>query len=78
MTKEDVAAALMRVGPLLELKGEPSFRTNAYQQRRPGHPQFPGDLTALVAAGRVSARSAASASTLQEKITTLVTTGRLP
>ena len=31
MTKEDVAAALLEYGQLLELKGEPSFRTLSYQ-----------------------------------------------
>ena len=54
MTKEDVAAALLEYGQLLELKGEPSFRTLSYQTAARAILEYPGDFPALVAAGRVT------------------------
>ena len=53
MTKEDVAAALQEIGILLELKGEPSFRTLSYHTAARALLEFEGDFPALVVAGRV-------------------------
>lgn len=77
MTKEDVAAALSEYGQLLELKGEPAFRTLSYQTASRAILEYPGDFPALVAAGRVT-EIAGIGSTLKAKIETLVSTGRLP
>src|SRR6476619_5757712 len=54
MTKEDVAAALIEYGQLLELKGEPSFRTLSYHTAARAILEYPGDFPTLVAAGRVT------------------------
>jgi DNA polymerase (family X) len=77
MTKEDVAAALSEYGQLLELKGEPSFRTLSYQTASRAILDFDGDFAALVAAGRVGEIHGIGA-TLKTKIDTLMATGRLP
>src|SRR5262245_23516995 len=77
MTKEDVAAALLEYGQLLELKGEPSFRTLSYQTAARAILDYPGDFPALVAAGRVSEIHGIG-STLKAKVDTLMSTGRLP
>lgn len=77
MTKDDVADALEEIGTLLELKGENSFRTNAYHNGARAVRQLDGDLSELVQQGRLEeARGIGDA--LRDKITTLVTTGRLP
>lgn len=77
MTQEDVAAALDEIGTLLALKGENSFRCNAYHNAARIIQQLPGDLKQLVADGNLGAVRGVG-DTLQEKITTLVTTGQLP
>jgi DNA polymerase (family X) len=77
MTKEDVAAALIEYGQLLELKGEPAFRTLSYQTAARSILEYPGDFPALVAAGRVTDIHGIG-STLKAKIDTLLSTGRLP
>jgi DNA polymerase (family 10) len=77
MTKDDVASALDEIGTLLQLTGENDFRTRAYQNGARAISQFEGDFKQLVAAGQLGTiRGIGEA--LQEKITTLVTTGRLP
>ncbi len=77
MSKDDVADALDEIGTLLELKGENSFRTNAYHNAARLVQQLPGDLKQMVADGKLSeVRGIGEA--LTEKITTLVTTGKLP
>ena len=77
MTKDDVADALDEIGTLLELKGENSFRTNAYHNAARLIQSLSGDLAQMVAAGTLGdVRGIGDA--LQEKITTLVTTGKLP
>lgn len=77
MTKDDVAAALDEIGTLLELKGENAFRANAYHNAARTIQQVPGDLKQLVAENKLGAvRGIGEA--LVEKITTLVTTGKLP
>jgi DNA polymerase (family 10) len=77
MTKEDVAAALIEYGQLLELKGEPSFRTLSYQTAARAILEFGGNFNGLVAAGRVD-EIGGIGSTLKAKIESLVNTGRLP
>jgi len=77
MTKEDVAAVLIEYGQLLELKGEPSFRTLSYHTAARAILEYSGDFPALVAAGRVSDIHGIG-STLKTKIDTLMATGRLP
>jgi len=77
MTKDDVADALDEIGTLLELKGENAFRCNAYYNGGRTVRSLPDDLGTLIAAGRLGeVRGIGEA--LREKITTLVTTGRLP
>ena len=49
MTKDEVAASLDEIGTLLELKGENSFRCNAYHNAARTIQQLPGDLQQLVA-----------------------------
>lgn len=77
MTKDEVAVALDEIGTLLELQGESPFRTNAYHNGARAVQQIEGDLKELVAAGKlVGIRGIGEA--LRDKITTLVTTGKLP
>ena len=77
MSKDDVAAALDEIGTLLELKGENPFRANAYHSAARTILQMAGDLKQIVAEGKLGeVRGIGEA--LQEKIATLVTTGRLP
>lgn len=77
MTKEEVAAILDEIGTLLELKGENPYRSNAYHNAARIVQQLEGDLQDLVASGKL-AEVRGIGQTLQEKIATLVTTGRLP
>jgi DNA polymerase (family 10) len=77
MTKEEVAAALDEIGTLLELQGENPFRCNAYHQAARIIQQLPEDLQQLVASGKL-AEVRGIGQTLREKISTLVSTGRLP
>lgn len=77
MIKDEVAAALEEIGTLLELKGENSFRCNAYHNAARAILQVEGDLKELIDEKRLGdVRGIGSA--MLEKITTLVTTGRLP
>ena len=76
MSKDEVAAALDEIGTLLELQGESSFRTNAYHNGARVVQQLEGDLKQLVTEKQLGEVRGIGA-TLQEKITTLVTTGRL-
>src|SRR4051794_26502031 len=77
MTKEEVADALDEIGTLLELQGENAFRANAYHNGARAVLQMQGDIADVVAAGQLAGVSGIG-ETLREKITTLVTTGRLP
>src|SRR5215470_11540059 len=77
MTKDDVADALDEIGTLLALQGENAFRCNAYHNAARAVRQLDGDLAAMVAANRLDAvRGIGDA--IQQKVTTLVTTGKLP
>jgi DNA polymerase (family 10) len=77
MTKDEVAEALDEIGTLLELKGENSFRCNAYHNAARTIQQLDGDLKQLVAEKKL-AEVRGIGEALQDKITTLITTGRLP
>ncbi len=77
MTNDEVAAALDEIGTLLELQGENPFRSNAYHNAARIVQQLQGDIRDFVAAGKLDELPGIG-DTLKEKITTLVTTGRLP
>jgi DNA polymerase (family 10) len=77
MTKDEVADALDEIGLLLELKGENPFKTNAYHNGARALRQLVDDLPARVAAGKLGDIPGIG-DALREKITLLVTTGRLP
>lgn len=77
MTKDQVAAILGEIGTLLELKGENSFRTNAYHNAARVIEQLEEDLETVVQQGRLGSIPGIGA-TMTEKITTLVRTGALP
>lgn len=77
MSKDDVADALDEIGTLLELKGENAFRTNAYHNAARLIQQLPGDLAQMVVNGTL-AEVRGIGDALSQKITTLVTTGKLP
>src|SRR5258707_14551801 len=76
MDKDRVAAALDEMGTLLELQGENPFRCNAYHNGARALEQMEGNLAELVAAKKLS-EVPGIGDTLQQKIITLVTTGRL-
>ncbi|MDB5308489.1 MAG: polymerase/3-5 exonuclease PolX [Gemmataceae bacterium] len=77
MTKDEVADALDEIGTLLELKGENAFRTGAYHNGARAVRQLPGDLKEVVEQQKLGeVRGIGEA--LRDKITILVTTGRLP
>jgi DNA polymerase (family 10) len=77
MDKETVAMILDEIGTLLELQGENAFRCNAYHNGARAIEQLETNLADVVASGKLGEVPGIGA-TLREKITTLVTTGRLP
>lgn len=77
MDKHEVAAVLDEIGTLLELQGENKFRTQAYYRAARAIQQMEGSLAEVVAADKLLEVPGIGA-TLKDKITTLVTTGRLP
>jgi DNA polymerase (family X) len=77
MNKEQVAAILSEIGTLLELQGESSFRSNAYHNGARVIEQLETDLDEIVSQGKLGDIRGIG-DTLKEKITTLVTTGKLP
>ena len=77
MDKDRVAAALDEMGTLLELQGENPFRCNAYHNAARVIEQLETNLADVVAQGKLGDIRGIG-DTLQEKITTLVTTGSLP
>ncbi|MBW2062202.1 MAG: DNA polymerase/3'-5' exonuclease PolX [Deltaproteobacteria bacterium] len=76
MERKEIAKALEEIGTLLELKGENPFKIRAYQQAARTVLQIEGDLTELVENGGL-AKVKGIGKALSEKITELVTTGRL-
>src|SRR5438477_4588082 len=77
MDKEQVAAILSEIGTLLEVQGENPFRCQAYHNAARAIEQLEENLATVVADGRLSTIRGIG-ETLQDKITTLVTTGKLP
>jgi len=77
MDKDQVAAILVEIGTLLELKGENPFKTRAYQNAARTLEGLTEPLERIVAEDRLKGMKGIGEA-LQEKITTLVTTGRLP
>jgi DNA polymerase (family 10) len=77
MTKDQVAEILSEIGTLLELKGENPFKTRAYANAARTLEGLEEPLEKLVAEKRLGDLKGFG-DALQDKITTLVTTGRLP
>jgi len=77
MDKEKVAEILQEIGTLLELKGENPFKTRAYVNAARTLEGLNEPLATLIAENRLGEIKGIGEA-LQEKITTLVTTGRLP
>ena len=77
MTKKEVAAILEEIGTLLELKGENPFKTRAYLNAARTISGLTDDLHKLVESGEIS-KIKGIGKALAEKITTLVSTGKLP
>jgi DNA polymerase (family 10) len=75
--KHQVAEILTEIGTLLELKGENPFKTRAYQNGARVIEGLTEPLDKIVAEGRLGELKGIGEA-LQEKITLLVTTGRLP
>lgn len=76
MTKEELAALLDEMGTLLELKGENPFRCQAYHNGARAVLQMEGDLADVVQSGKLAGVPGIG-ETLREKISALVTTGKL-
>src|SRR5262245_473990 len=77
MTKDQVAAALLEIGTLLELRGENRFKVNAYLNGARTIEQMDEDLVTLCQEDRLGEVRGVG-STLCGVITTLVTTGSHP
>ncbi|HJT78895.1 MAG TPA: helix-hairpin-helix domain-containing protein, partial [Gemmataceae bacterium] len=77
MEKAAVAAVLDEIGTLLEVQGENAFRCQAYHNAARAVEQLEGDLDDLVRNGGLEGVRHIG-DTMRDKITTLVTTGRLP
>src|SRR5262249_26582819 len=77
MDNERVSAILDEIATLLELQGENPFRCKAYRNAARAIQQMEGRLDDIVGAGKLT-EIRGIGETLQEKITLLVTTGRLP
>lgn len=76
MNKDQVADILQEIGILLELKGENPFKTRAYQNGARAIEGLTESLEKVVAEGRLGDIPGLG-DALQQKITLLVTTGRL-
>jgi DNA polymerase (family 10) len=77
MDKSEVAAVLEEICTLLELQGENPFRCQAYSKAARAIGQLEGSLADVVAAGNLGDIPGIG-ETLRDKITLLVTTGKLP
>jgi len=76
MDKEKVAAVLVEIGTLLELKGENPFKTRAYHNAARTLESLSEPLTKIVAEGRLGEIKGIGEA-LEKKITELVQTGKL-
>ena len=77
MDKSQVADILSEIGVLLELKGENPFKTRAYANAARTLEGLTEPLDKMIAEERLGEIKGIGEA-LQEKITTLITTGRLP
>src|ERR1022692_1263636 len=77
MDKAEVAAVLEEIAVLLELQGENPFRANAYAKAGRTLAQLETNLEDVVKAGTLAVIPGIG-ETLRDKITLLVTTGKLP
>jgi DNA polymerase (family 10) len=77
MTKDQVASALREIGTILELQGENPFKCRAYLSGARTLETSATDLTELVRTNRLGELPGIG-DALREKITTLITTGKLP
>ncbi len=77
MDKEQVASVLTEIGTLLELKGENPFKTRAYHNAARTLEGLAEPLEKVVAEGRLG-EIKGFGDALVDKITKLVTTGKLP
>src|SRR5213596_307596 len=77
MDKESVAEILTEIGTLLELKGENPFKTRAYVNAARAIESLTEPLTKVIDEQRLGEIKGIGEA-LQEKITMLVKTGRLP
>src|SRR5262249_45380880 len=77
MDKAEVAAILEEIAVLLELQGENPFRANAYARAGRTIAQLESNIDDVVAAGTLD-QIPGVGETLRDKITLLVTTGKLP
>ena len=77
MNKDEVAEILVNIGTLLELKGENPFKTRAYHNAARTLETLSEPLDKIIAEDRLGEIKGIG-DALQEKITTLVNTGRLP
>ncbi len=77
MHKDQVAEILSEIGTLLELKGENPFKTRAYVNAARTLESLTEPIDKLVAEKRLG-EIKGFGDALQDKITTLVTTGKLP
>ena len=77
MTKDQVASALREIGTILELQGENPFKCRAYLNGARTLDTSATDLTELVRTNRLGELPGIG-DALREKITTLITTGKLP
>ena len=77
MDKSEVAAILEEIAVLLELQGENPFRANAYSRAGRTIAQLESSIKDIVEAGTLD-QIPGVGETLRDKITTLVTTGKLP
>ncbi|MBU3665429.1 MAG: DNA polymerase/3'-5' exonuclease PolX [Chthoniobacterales bacterium] len=77
MTRDEVVDILGRIGLLLELQGENPFKIRAYQNGARALEMLEGDLGTLVREDKLKGIPGIGEA-LREKITALVTTGKLP
>ncbi len=77
MNRDEVAAILEEIGILLELKGENPFKTRAYATGARTLESLNEPLEKMVSENRLGELKGFGEA-LQDKVTTLVTTGRLP
>src|SRR5215831_11157515 len=77
MLKQQVVAILNEIATLLEIQGENSFKVRAYANAARTIEQLDKELADVIASGELGELRGIG-DTLKEKITTLVTTGKLP